>query len=45
MPYGLTTCTVPFWISSLDHKAIDDTVEGNTVIVAFFGVSEEIFNR
>ncbi|CJH72706.1 Uncharacterised protein [Streptococcus pneumoniae] len=45
MPDGLTTCTVPFWISSLDHKAIDDTVEGNTVIVAFFGMSEEIFNR
>ena len=45
MPDGLTTCTVPFWISSLNHEAIDDTVEGNAVIVAFFGMSEEVFNR
>ena len=26
-------------------KPVDDTVEGNAVIVAFFGMSEEVFNR
>jgi hypothetical protein len=37
-PDGLTASSITQWISSLQHEALDDAVEYNTVIIPVLGV-------
>ena len=42
-PDGFATGAVAFRVTALDHEVLDDAVEGQTVVVTIFRMSQEVF--
>ena len=44
-PNAFSAGTIPFGITTLDHKVVDDPVEGKAVVIAFLSMGNEVFYR
>ena len=43
--YTLTSASCSSWITSLNHKVLDNTMENNTIVIPFANESKKILYR